>query len=64
MPYRGVAEGNRRMSLNLREHWRTLAMAAILVLSGVARCSVPQLHHRADAPEPPAEAISIVEAAR
>lgn len=52
------------MSLNLREHWRTLAMAAILVLSGVARCSVPQLDQRADAPEPPAEAISIVEAAQ
>lgn len=64
MPYRGVAEGNRRMSLHLREHWRTLAMAAILVLSGVARCSVPQLDQRADAPEPPAEAISIAEAAR
>lgn len=26
----------------MREHWRTWAMAAILVLSGIARCSVPR----------------------
>ena len=31
------------MTAHLREHWRTWAMAGLLALCGLARCSVPQM---------------------
>lgn len=47
------------MSLHLREHWRTLAMAGVLILATAARCSVPTIHTRAAVePEPPAQVVA------
>lgn len=47
------------MSLHLREHWRTWAMAGMLILATAARCSVPTIHTRAAVePEPPAQVVA------
>lgn len=47
------------MSLHMREHWRTWAMAGVLVLATVARCSVPTIHTRAAVePEPSAQVVA------
>ena len=59
MPHWTVAGLGDVVSLHLREHWRTWAMAGVLVLATAARCSVPTIHTRAAIdPVPPAQEVA------